>query len=115
MVGKLPADEASEVARLRALLVDTTAVLPPEWRLTPSEESIFRALLARDYVSPALISEVADTATPQSARVHLHRIRQKLGQRAVEIETVAGKGWRLIGREHWARQFAAAETKEGLN
>jgi DNA-binding response OmpR family regulator len=114
MLGKSHDALASENERLRSLLSDSTALLPQDWRLTPTEESIFRALLARDCVTVALIAEVAGT-TPQSARVHIHRIRQKLKPRAVEIETVTGKGWRLIGREHWARQLAAPASMEGTN
>lgn len=106
--------QVNEVGRLRALLSDSTAVLPADWRLTRTEESIFRAMLARDYASAGVIAEVAGTATPQSARVHVHRIRQKLAPKAIEIETVAGKGWRLIGREHWARVLAPT-NKEGIN
>lgn len=104
----------SEVKRLRALLTDSSATLPIDWRLTPTEESIFRAMLARDFASPALIAEVAGTATPQSARVHVHRIRQKLAPHRIEIETVTGKGWRLIGREQW-RAILGASNKEGVN
>lgn len=107
-------ENANEVARLRALLADSSATLPLDWRLTPTEETIFRALLAHDCATPALIAEAAGTRTPQVARVHIHRLRGKLTSRGVEIETLHGRGWRLVGREHWARQLAPV-TKEGVN
>lgn len=95
----------NEVGRLRALLSDSSAMLPTEWKLTPAEERIFRALLASDCASVATIQEVAAT-NAQAARVHLHRIRKKLSPRGVEIETLHGRGWRLVGREQWARILA---------
>lgn len=93
---------------MRAMLTDSTAALPLDWKLTPTEEAIVRAMLANDVASRALITEAAGTKSPEVARVHLHRIRQKLTPRGVEIETLHGRGWRLIGREHWARQLAPA-------
>jgi len=103
-----------EVARLRKLLADSTATVPLAWKLSTTEEGIFRAMLAHDVVSHGLIAEVAGPMTQQSARTHLHRIRTKLKPRGLEIETLHGRGWRLIGREQW-RAVLAANSTEGVN
>lgn len=63
----------SETARLRSLLADSQAMLPPEWKLTRAEEAIFRAMLANDIASPALLMEVTGTTT-DGARVHAQRL-----------------------------------------
>jgi DNA-binding response OmpR family regulator len=108
MFSEVVPGDATEVARLRALLTDSAASVPLDWRLTATEETIFRVMLAHDCATPALIAEASGTKSPESGRVHIFRIRNKLKPRAVEIETLHGRGWRLIGREHWARQLAPA-------
>jgi DNA-binding response OmpR family regulator len=108
---------ASEVVRLRALLSDTACAVPADWRLTKTEETIWRVLLAHDCASAALIAEAAEVPTLQSVRVHLMRLRKKLMPQRVEIETLNGRGWRLVGRDHWARVLAggAVDNKEGVH
>lgn len=91
----------AEVARLTALLRDTAAVFPRTWSLTPGEENVFRALLAHDIATVAVVVEAVN-ASAAAIRVFIHRIRQKLTPHNVEIETLQGRGWRLVGREQWA-------------
>ena len=114
MLVEQPVTRELEVGRLRALLADSTAAVPADWRLSVTEEKIFRALLANDFVGQPLIAEVAGTPTARSSRVHMHRIRTKLTPRGVSIETVHGRGWRLIGRDHW-RAILDASANEGVN
>lgn len=92
----------AEIARLSALLSNGVATIPSAWRLSVAEERVFRALLAQDVVSTAALVEAAAT-TIKAARVHIHRLRLKLNDHNVMIETQAGRrGWSLIGREQWA-------------
>jgi DNA-binding response OmpR family regulator len=62
--------------------------------------------LTDDTVLRGDISTVAGV-TEGSVSVLIRRIRTKVSAHGVEIETVAGKGWRLIGRETWRRALAA--------
>lgn len=82
------------------------ASLPTGWRLTSGEGAVFNALLAEDAVSRASISSAAGV-TEGSVGVLIRRIRTKLSSHGIEIETVAGKGWRLIGRETWRTALSA--------
>jgi len=104
-----------EVQRLRGLLADANADLPAGWGFTTTEAAIFRVLLSNDYGTHAVIGEVAGVDGKAAARVHMHRIRRKVSASGIEIETVSGKGWRLVGREHWRRTLAARTTTEGVN
>lgn len=67
---------------------------------------MFGALLTEDAVARETISSVANV-TEGSVRVLIKRLRTKLSVHGVEIETVTGKGWRLIGRDTWRRALAA--------
>ena len=98
-----------EVIRLRGLLSDGKAVLPREWLLTASEEAVFRVLLAHDVASKALLAEAAST-TPKAARVHIMRLRRALEPHRIVIETLQRRGWRLVGREHWAAILAPSSN-----
>lgn len=97
----------AEVAGLRALLSNADAVVPAEWRLTSAEERIFRVLLAVDNATRKVIAEGADAPETRTIDVHITRIRSKVERFGVEIETVRGRGWRLVGRFTWARSLAA--------
>lgn len=79
---------------------------PGAWKLTSGERSVFGALLTDDTISRAQLAQAAGV-TEGSVGVLLRRIRAKVSVHGVEIETVAGKGWRLIGRETWRRALAA--------
>lgn len=78
---------------------------PSAWRLTSGESAVFGALLTDDTVDRAAISSAAEV-TEGSVSVLIRRIRAKVSAHGVEIETVAGKGWRLIGRETWRAALA---------
>lgn len=80
--------------------------VPAAWSLTRGEESVFGALLGEDTATPAVIAKAANV-TPASAGVLMSRLRKKIAPHRVEIETVSGKGWRLIGRETWRTALAA--------
>lgn len=99
-----------EVERLRTLLSDASSPLPVEWRLTNGETTVFQTLLAHDVASLPIILEVTRT-TAATVRVLIGRIRSKLAPRGVQIETLLGKGWRLVSREQWRAIVAA--TQEG--
>ena len=96
----------AEIDALKATLADTQAVVPPEWKLTDSEERIFRVLLSCDIATRAAIAAGAGRGETRTIDVHVTRIRKKLSRFGVEIETVRGKGWRLVGRFTWARTLA---------
>jgi DNA-binding response OmpR family regulator len=94
-------DLAAENARLRSLIADSAAVLPINWKLTRTEDSVFRVLLAHDIASAGLIVEAdGGPGSVEAVRVFIHRLRTKLAGIA-EIETIAGRGWRLVARESW--------------
>jgi DNA-binding response OmpR family regulator len=61
--------------------------------------------MSTDTLSRSSISSKAGV-TEGSVGVLLRRIRSKVSKHGVEIETVAGKGWRLIGRETWRAALA---------
>lgn len=104
-------DLAAENARLRTLISDASAQFPHTWRLTPTEESVFRVLLAHDVPGVNLI--VASTgSTEKGVAVHIHRIRGKLTSKGVEIQTINGRGWHLVGRDHW--RAILARPNEGV-
>lgn len=79
---------------------------PPAWNLTSGEAAVFGALLTDDTLSRTVISGKAGV-TEGSVSVLMRRLRSKVSAHGVEIETVAGKGWRLIGRTTWRRALAA--------
>lgn len=79
---------------------------PANWGLTTGEGAVFCALLTDDTVDRAAISSDAGV-TEGSVSVLIRRLRGKVSRHGIEIETVAGKGWRLIGRETWRRALAA--------
>jgi hypothetical protein len=79
---------------------------PDAWRLTSGETAVLGALLTDDTVDGSAIATAAGV-TPGSVDVLIHRLRKKVSPHEVEIETVRGKGWRLIGRETWRRALAA--------
>lgn len=79
---------------------------PSGWSLTSGEGAVFNALLSHDTATRASISSTAGV-TEGSVGVLMRRIRSKLSVHGIEIETVAGKGWRLIGRETWRTALSA--------
>jgi len=91
----------AEIERLRAVLADTQASVPAGWRLTATEDKVFRVLLAVDCATRAAIAQGAGLTENRSIDVHLTRIRKKLTPFGVEIETVRSRGWRLVGRAGW--------------
>lgn len=99
-----------EVQRLRATLSDTVSSVPVKWRLTPMEERIFRVLLAVEIATRDAIAEATSVKSYRTQGVHLSRIRSKLTQHRVEIETVQSKGWRLVGREAWRSILSQPEA-----
>jgi two-component system cell cycle response regulator CtrA len=96
-----------QVQTLRAKLADTQAVLPAEWKLTVTEDRVFRALLAVDCATRASIAEGAAVPETRTIDVYIARIRKKLTPFGVEIETVRDRGWRLVGRFTWQRVLNA--------
>lgn len=94
------------VAELEAMFVDTRAVIPSEWRLTQTEDRVFRVLLAVDVATRAALQQGADVKG-RGPDVHILRIRRKAARFGVVIETVHSHGWRLVGRVTWARSLAA--------
>lgn len=103
-------DLRAEVERLRAALADTQSVVPADWRLTLTEAKVFAVLLAVDNATRAAIAAGAGLAENRSIDVHLTRIRKKLTPFGVEIETVRGSGWRLVGRYTWGRALSPRPT-----
>lgn len=91
----------AEVARLRETLAATSAVVPLAWKLTSTETRIFKVLLACEIATRDAITESTGVGAYKTQGVHLSRIRPKLAVHNVEIETVQGKGWRLVNREAW--------------
>lgn len=102
-----PESLKSELERLRTIFADTAAIVPAEWKLTNTEDRIFRALLAVDCATREAIAEGAKVGLNRSIDVVIHRIRNKLTPFGVEIETVRSRGWRLVGRFTWQRSLAA--------
>lgn len=96
----------AQVAELTALLADSAAAVPPEWRLTATEERIFRVLLAVDTASRQAIAKGASLSENRTIDVHIARIRTKVNRFGAEIETVRAKGWRLVNRQGWGRSLA---------
>ena len=78
---------------------------PLAWGLTSGEGAVFSALLTGDTVDASAIAK-AVRVTMGSVDVLMHRLRKKVSAHGVEIETVRGKGWRLIGRETWRHALA---------
>jgi DNA-binding response OmpR family regulator len=97
----------AEVAGLRAMLFDSKAVAPAEWRLTAAETRVFRVLLAVDTCTRKIIAEGAQVPETRTVDVHITRIRNKTKPFSVRIESVVGSGWRLVGRTTWAGLLAA--------
>jgi hypothetical protein len=79
---------------------------PDAWRLTSGEAAVFAALLTEDTVDGSTVAKAA-SVTEGSVDVLLHRLRKKVSPHRIEIETVRGKGWRLVGRETWRLALAA--------
>lgn len=79
---------------------------PDAWGLTLGEAKVFGALMDSDTAPRASIASAAGVGEP-SVDVLMHRIRRKVSRHGVEIETVTGKGWRLLGRETWRHALAA--------
>lgn len=93
----------ARVSQLEGMLADSQAVIPSEWRLTPTEERVLRVLLAVDRASRDLLNEGAGLTGKRAADVHILRIRRKTARFGVVIDTIHDRGWSLIGRFTWAR------------
>jgi hypothetical protein len=92
----------------KGIHVEFTA--PDGWRLTSGESAVLGALLTEDNVDCSGVAKAA-SVTPGSVDVLIHRLRKKVSAHGIEIETVRGKGWRLIGRETWRLALAAIPTQ----
>jgi DNA-binding response OmpR family regulator len=91
--------------------INTSKFAAPEaWRLTSGEAAVFSALLTEDAVDVSGVTAVAGV-TAGSVDVLIHRLRKKVSSHGIEIETVRGKGWRLVGRETWRLALAAIPTQ----
>lgn len=84
----------------------TEFMTPAGWALTRGEEKVFGALMNDDTTPRAAVASAAGIGE-RSVDVLMSRLRRKVSPHGVEIETVTGKGWRLIGRETWRRALAA--------
>lgn len=76
--------------------------LPAEWRLTPCQEKLFRAMLrvpvaSHEYLltASALDYASADPNEPQIVPVHVCKMRPKLAAFGIEIRTHWGVGYSL--------------------
>lgn len=109
-----PAVEANlreEMEELRRKFAATESPAPASWRLTAVEERVFSVLLAVDTATRDAVSVVMGRDLGRTVDVHISRIRKKVTSHGVEIESVRGKGWRLVGREAWRRALAVKSTK----
>lgn len=89
----------------------TTVPIPDAWALTRGEGRVFRALLGDDTNSRTAVALAAGVGEG-SVDVLVNRLRRKVTRHGVEIETVTGKGWRLVGRETWRRALAALNGEQ---
>jgi DNA-binding response OmpR family regulator len=83
-----------------------TGTLPPDWRLTPKERSLFLALVRNEIVTKqmAVVILYGDQDRPaHSVNVFMSRIRKKTENQSVTIETINNTGYRLVDRLVWAK------------
>lgn len=108
-------DELREALRQARELLVAPVHLPFEWRLSPSQQTIFLALLGRDvaskeYLAAALYSGRDEPGDLKIIEVFLSKLRRRLREVAVDarIENVYGRGWRLVDREEWRRRLGVS-------
>lgn len=99
---------------LKGALVNQVVALPAEWKLSPKEAEVFRALLKRDVVrfsaiNAALYSDRPDPPDDRSIYVFVWRARRKLKTFGIVISRVRGIGYSLDGgtRERFKERIAA--------
>jgi len=99
-----------EIAALREKFAATESPAPAAWKLTAAEEKVFAVLLAVDTATRDAVGVVMGRQPTRTIDVLISRVRKKVAEHGVEIETVRGKGWRLVGRETWRRALAAQSS-----
>lgn len=83
--------------------------IPAEWALSPTQERMFRALVARESMTYAGLamcctgggSEDA-IASRDNVQVQIWRLRRITSEHGVVIHTIYGRGYRLEDRKRWA-------------
>jgi hypothetical protein len=91
-----------EVRRLRSELISEKVHVPVEWRLAPQEETIYRLLASRDFVSnelfkfalyPDINKEIQDAEGLIKGRIYW--LRRKLKPYGMRIINTRHIGWSL--------------------
>lgn len=83
--------------------------IPTSWKLTACEETILRTMLVRDVAAKqtvyhALYGDRIDGGPdPKIIDVWVCKMRPKLKPYGLVIETVWGRGHRLVDRQSWAK------------
>lgn len=96
------------VRQLEEEIAPSSVSVPLEWRLTSSEARLFahlttRAVATKSSIMTALYSDrPEDDPELKIVDVFICRIRRKVKPYGVEIATVWGQGYSLVGREKWA-------------
>lgn len=101
-----------ECDALRAKFTATESPAPASWKLSAREERVFSVLLAVDTATREAVSVAVGRDLGRTVDQHISRIRKKVSTHGVEIETVRGKGWRLVGRDVWRAALARAAAQE---
>lgn len=105
------ADLKEELTALQAKFSATESPAPAAWKLTAHEERVFSVLLAVDTATRDAVGVALARAPTRTVDVFVSRIRKKISPHGLEIETVRGKGWRLVSREAWRHALAAQHSK----
>jgi DNA-binding response OmpR family regulator len=94
-------DARARVTELEVALFRPDFRIPPEWRLTRQEVTLFGALIASGdavLTRAAMMSALYgsdDWATPKIVDVLMCKMRAKLKPHDIQVETVWGRGFRL--------------------
>ncbi|MGF6253808.1 helix-turn-helix domain-containing protein [Ensifer sp. LBL] len=99
------------IRQLEDVLMPSKFVFPPEWKLTPTEQRVLRCLATRELVSREAIRIAArgfehEDSCEATSQVWVHKLRKKLRQRGVDIQTIWGSGYRIENRQQFLRTLS---------
>lgn len=103
-----------QVDVLKGALADEDVILPAEWRLSPTEDQVFRVMLRRDVARlpafmAAIYSDRPDPPEDKIVQVFIFRMRRKLRPFGISIHRVRNVGYALdeATREKFREKRAA--------
>jgi len=99
------------IRQLEKVLMPPSLIFPLDWRLTPTEQRVLRCLASREMVSKEAIVMAArgfehEDSCEATSQVWVHKLRKKLRQRGVAIESIYGTGYRIENRQAFLRSLA---------